>query len=212
MPEDADWACTYSHEPSRACVVQPVSVCGTTCQCLWRNLSVSVGQPISACGATCQCLRCTQNGSLVWYPFMLACFRLCLHASVYADMLACVLNHASTDPHTTGQCYPHFKDAVTIHTDTDGHGGITKPGGTLYVASNGYNERDYTVRSMTALLTYPLLNPPCSSAHRNPVQCTRLHSPRQHIYFDVTVLYSEWTHSRTPLGCASLLALNAGVR
>ena len=23
--------------------------------------------------------------------------------------------------HTTGQCYPHFKDALTIHTDTDGY-------------------------------------------------------------------------------------------
>ena len=43
-----------------------------------------------------------------------------------------------------GQCYPHFKDAVTVHTDTDGHGGITKAGGKLYVASNGYNERDFT--------------------------------------------------------------------
>ena len=50
----------------------------------------------------------------------------------------------SPDPHTTGQCYPHFKDAITVHTDTDGHGGVIKAGGTLYVASNGYNERDFT--------------------------------------------------------------------
>jgi hypothetical protein len=50
----------------------------------------------------------------------------------------------SADPHTTGQCYPHFKDALTVHTTTDGKGGITAPGGLVYVASNGYNEKDYT--------------------------------------------------------------------
>jgi len=52
----------------------------------------------------------------------------------------------SKDPHTTGQCYPHFKDALTVHTTTDGQGGIPagdKPSGLLYVASNGYNEQDY---------------------------------------------------------------------
>lgn len=51
----------------------------------------------------------------------------------------------SPDPHTTGQCYPHFKDALTVHASTDGKGGVgPTPGGLVYVASNGYNEKDYT--------------------------------------------------------------------
>lgn len=50
----------------------------------------------------------------------------------------------SPDPHTTGQCYPHFKAALTVHASTDGKGGIgSKDGGTLYVASNGFNEADF---------------------------------------------------------------------
>ena len=48
----------------------------------------------------------------------------------------------SPDPHTTGQCYPHFKDALTVHASTDGKGGVgPTPGGLVYVASNGYNEK-----------------------------------------------------------------------
>mgnify|MGYP006087716751 CR=1 FL=1 len=51
----------------------------------------------------------------------------------------------SPDPHTTGQCYPHFKDALTVHATADGKGGVTNAsaGGILYVVSNGYNEADF---------------------------------------------------------------------
>ena len=42
----------------------------------------------------------------------------------------------SADPHTTGQCYAHFKDSFTVHTATDGKGGIPAgtSGGVVYVA------------------------------------------------------------------------------
>ena len=67
-----------------------------------------------------------------------------LKATKLLDLVDALDIPISPDPHTTGQCWPHFKDALTVHTSTDGKGGITAPGGTLYVASNGYNEADYT--------------------------------------------------------------------
>merc|ERR1712048_782228 len=61
------------------------------------------------------------------------------------DLVDALAIPVSPDPHTTGQCYPHFKAALTVHTTTDGKGGLGDGarGGHLYVASNGYNEADY---------------------------------------------------------------------
>ena len=60
----------------------------------------------------------------------------------------------SKDPHTTGQCYPHFKDALTVHATADGKGGVTNAsaGGELIVASNGYNEQDFVNGSICGRL------------------------------------------------------------
>eukprot|EP00937_MAST-01D_sp_MAST-1D-sp2_P003164 g3164.t1 len=69
-----------------------------------------------------------------------------LAATQLLDLVDALAIPVSADPHTTGQCYPHFKDAITVHSGTDGKGGVpasSRGGGTLYVASNGYNEADF---------------------------------------------------------------------
>ena len=68
-----------------------------------------------------------------------------LRATKLLDLVDALAIPVSADPHTTGQCYPHFKDAITVHGGTDGKGGIPAgaTGGLLYVASNGYNEADF---------------------------------------------------------------------
>ena len=68
-----------------------------------------------------------------------------LNVTKLLDLVDALSIPVSSDPHTTGQCYPHFKDAITVHGATDGKGGIPAgaSGGLLYVASNGYNEQDF---------------------------------------------------------------------
>lgn len=69
-----------------------------------------------------------------------------LNATLLFDLVDVLKIPVSKDPHTTGSCYAHFKDALTVHTTTDGQGGIPagdNATGTLYVASNGYNEADF---------------------------------------------------------------------
>lgn len=67
-----------------------------------------------------------------------------LQVTQLVDLVNVLKIPVSPDPHTTGQCYPHFKSALTVHTSTDGKGGLgNKKGGTLYVASNGFNEADF---------------------------------------------------------------------
>lgn len=70
-----------------------------------------------------------------------------LKAKLLFDLVEVLQIPVSADPHTTGECYSHFKDALTVHNTTDGKGGILSPGGLVYVASNGYNEKDFEAGS-----------------------------------------------------------------